>query len=139
MHLVFYLLLSPPVECGSEYILMITDTLLCSFRYADIDSRYHGDIMNKSAYELIKWISVVKDEIPNVQIPFMCLHGEKDIIALPRGSQYLLDNTGTAPSLKSLSILPDLRHELYHERLPEGPQTIQSVLTYFESMIPKAA
>lgn len=118
---------------------LTSHTLLCSFCCTDFDSRYHGDVMNKSAYELIKCISAVKDEIPNVQIPFMCLHGEKDTIALPRGSQYLLDNTGTAPSLKSLSILPDLRHEVYHERLPEGPQTIQSVLTYFESMIPKAA
>jgi alpha-beta hydrolase superfamily lysophospholipase len=95
--------------------------------------------MNKSAYELIKWISVIKEEIPNVTIPFMCLHGEKDIIALPGGSQYLLDNTGTAPSLKSLSILPDLRHEVYHERLPEGPQTIKSVLRYLDSMIPTVA
>lgn len=107
--------------------------------YAEFNSRYHGDIMNKSAYELIKWVAVVKEEIPSVNIPFMCLHGEKDIIALPRGSQYLLDNTGTSPSQKSLSILPDLRHEVYHERLPEGPQSIQSVLTYFESMMPKVA
>jgi esterase/lipase len=107
--------------------------------YAEFNSRYHGDIMNKSAYELIKWVAVVKEEIPSVKIPFMCLHGEKDIIALPRGSQYLLDNTGTSPSQKSLSILPDLRHEVFHERLPEGPQSIQSVLTYFESMMPKVA
>jgi alpha-beta hydrolase superfamily lysophospholipase len=95
--------------------------------------------MNKSAYELIKWIPVVKEAIPNVTIPFMCLHGEKDVIALPRGSQYLLDNTGTPPSLKSLSILSDLKHEVYHERLPEGPRTIQSVLAYLDSMIPKVA
>lgn len=93
--------------------------------------------MNKTAYEILKWIAAVKTEIPNIKIPFMCVHGEKDVIALTKGSQHLFDEAGTVPSLKSLSILPGLRHEVFHERLPEGPQCIQSVLTYFDSMLQK--
>ena len=38
--------------------------------------------MNKSAYELIKWITAVKLEIPSIEVPFMCLHGSEDKIAL---------------------------------------------------------
>ena len=91
--------------------------------------------MNKSAYELLKWITAVKKEIPNLTIPFLCLHGEADLIALPKGSLYLIEHSGTESSLKSISILPGLRHEMFHEKIPDGPKSIQHVLNYFESMI----
>lgn len=91
--------------------------------------------MNKSAYELLKWIVVVKEEIPNIKIPFFCLHGSDDIIALPKGSLYLMENSGTILSQKSISILPGLKHEIFHEKTPDGPNSIQSVLTYFESFM----
>ena len=97
--------------------------------------RYHGDIMNKSAYEMMKWIAVAKEEIPNIKVPFFCIHGGDDIIALPKGSLYLIENTGTIPSQKSVSILPGLKHEVFHEKMPDGPNSIQSVLTYFESFM----
>lgn len=91
--------------------------------------------MNKSAYEVIKWVAVVKEEIPNIKIPFFCLHGGDDIIALPKGSLYLMEKSGTIPSQKSISILPGLKHEVFHEKMPDGPNSVQSVLTYFESFM----
>lgn len=90
--------------------------------------------MNKSAYELIKLVTAVKQEIPNITVPFLCLHGEKDLIALPKGSTYLMEHSGTAPSLKSINIFPGLRHEIFREKTPDGPNSIQCVLKYFESM-----
>ena len=90
--------------------------------------------MNKTAYELIKWVTAAKQEIPNVTIPFLCLHGGADLIALPKGSAYLMEHSGTASSLKSISILPGLKHEIFHEKIPDGPNSIQCVLKYFESM-----
>ena len=89
--------------------------------------------MNKSAYELIKWIIAVKDEIPNIKVPFMCLHGEADIIALPKGSVYLMEHSSTDDSKKSIFLLPDLRHEMFHEKPPHGHQSIVKVLDYFDT------
>lgn len=89
--------------------------------------------MNKSAYELIKWITAVKNEIPLLKVPFMCLHGSKDIIALPKGSTYLMEHSGTSESQKTLHMLPDLRHEMFHEKVPYGHQSILKVLDYFET------
>ena len=89
--------------------------------------------MNKSAYELIKWITAVKLEIPSIEVPFMCLHGSDDKIALPKGSHYLMEHSGTQESKKSLHILPNLRHEMFHEKIPHGHQSILKVLDYFEN------
>lgn len=89
--------------------------------------------MNKSAYELIKWITAVKDEIPNIKVPFMCLHGEDDIIALPKGSVYLMEHSSTDDSKKSIFLLPDVKHEMFHEKAPYDRDSILQVLDYFES------
>ena len=99
--------------------------------------RFEGDIMNKSAYELIKWIAAVKKEIPTLKVPFMCLHGEADKIALPKGSVYLMEHSSTDNSQKNLFLLPNLRHEMFHEKIPYGHQSILKVLHYFESQLVK--
>ena len=99
--------------------------------------RFEGDIMNKSAYELIKWIAAVKLEIPSLKMPFMCLHGQADKIALPKGSVYLMEHSSTDESQKNIFLLPNLRHEMFHEKVPHGHQSILKVLNYFESQLVK--
>jgi acylglycerol lipase len=95
--------------------------------------RYDGEIMNKTAYELIKCIIEVKKELPNIKVPFMCLHGSADTICLPKGSEYMMKNTGTDKDQKSYVILPDLMHDVFNEIPPHGNDAMVRVLNYFDA------
>lgn len=94
--------------------------------------RYDGDIMNKTASEVIKMINLCKLEvIPTITIPFLCVHGTQDSIALPTGSQYLYDHAGTDISSKSIQYFENLRHEMLHESPNETQKFLEVILNYF--------
>jgi len=97
--------------------------------------RYDGEIMNKTAYELIKFIIEVKKELPNLKVPFMCLHGSADTICLPKGSEYMMENTGTDKDQKSYILLPNLMHDVFNEIPPHGNDAMIRVLNYFDAQI----
>lgn len=89
--------------------------------------------MNKTAYEVIKMIQAVKTEVLTLKTPFLCLHGSDDKVALPASSSYLVQHSATAPSKKSVVFFPKLRHEIFHEKKPEGPGAILRAVEYFET------
>ena len=95
--------------------------------------------MNKTAYEVLKMIAAVKAVIPSFKTPILCVHGHSDKVALPKSSQYFVDNAGTEKTKKSLQFLPDLKHEIFFEKKPYGPAAVKCVVDYFESQFsPKA-
>ena len=89
--------------------------------------------MNKTAYELMKMIVAVKAALPAIKTPFLCLHGSDDKIALPKSSQYLVDNCGSDASQKSVILFPKLRHEIFFEKKPGGPEAMSKLVEYFET------
>jgi alpha-beta hydrolase superfamily lysophospholipase len=91
--------------------------------------------MNQTAYEILKMISLCKEEIPNMNVPMYIIHGTADTIALPKGSQYLYDNVATTEADKTLTMYPQLKHEVFHERKPDGPAAIKNIVNYIESMV----
>eukprot|EP00596_Hydrurales_sp_CCMP1899_P010611 CAMPEP_0119046484 /NCGR_PEP_ID=MMETSP1177-20130426/46954_1 /TAXON_ID=2985 /ORGANISM="Ochromonas sp, Strain CCMP1899" /LENGTH=317 /DNA_ID=CAMNT_0007019709 /DNA_START=139 /DNA_END=1092 /DNA_ORIENTATION=- len=95
--------------------------------------RYDGDIMNKSAYEILKMINAVKLEIPSINVPFLAIHGALDSIAYPKGSEYLLENTGTDKKEKTYFEYENSHHEIFHETHPIKQDSINKVVDYFES------
>ena len=91
--------------------------------------RYPGEIKNKTAYELLKMLPLVKTAISNLSIPFLALHGAEDSIALPKGSEFLLEHSATPMEKKTLKIYPGYKHEL----LNEGPDILETIVDYFEA------
>lgn len=91
--------------------------------------------MNQTAHEVLKMIEACKKEIPHINVPMFIIHGTADTIALPKGSQYLYDNISTVEGDKKLKMCPELRHEVFHERKPDGPAAIKSVVDYIDSMV----
>ena len=89
--------------------------------------------MNKTAYEILKMIAAVKIALPNMFTPFLCLHGSDDQVASPKSSQYFVDNAGADPSSKSVYFLPALKHEIFYEKKPDGPEAITMAVDYIES------
>ena len=65
----------------------------------------------------------------------MCMHGVNDIICLPKSSQYVLDQSGTDPALKSVHFIKDAKHEPFHESPEIRTAAVELVVNYFEEQL----
>lgn len=97
--------------------------------------RAKPQVCNVTAREILKLTAVCKAEIPRITLPFLCLHGGEDQIALPSGSQFLFERAGTELSLRRLKIFPGLKHECFHELRPQGPESIALVVQFFNDSL----
>ncbi len=88
-------------------------------------------VRNKTAKELMQLNTLVKKEIPSISIPFFCIHGENDMLALVKGSQDIYLNAATPPDQKRLFICKGAKHEVFNEPPPHGQAAIQMVVEYF--------
>jgi len=95
--------------------------------------RIDRPLYNKTAYELVKMIEVIKTSIPSFNLPFYALHGKGDGIALPEGSEQFYNNACTPAEEKRLSIIPDALHEWLHESMSE--EYVSKVIEYFDAII----
>ena len=66
-------------------------------------------------------------------MPFLCIHGADDQIALAKSSDYVYTNAGTDIGHRQLYIIPGAKHEPFHESEPIKSQAIQFVVDYFEA------
>lgn len=98
------------------------------------DSRmYHGWIMNKTAFEVLKMSEEVKAQgLSRFTLPCLAVHGGNDTIALPIGSEFIFANIKTEPTLKSIKIFDGLRHEVLHEKQPQRNECAAVFVNYFE-------
>jgi hypothetical protein len=71
--------------------------------------------------------------LPFLQLPFLCIHGAQDTIALPKSSDYVLKNSATDAALKSVHIIADAKHEPFHEVAAIKQASIAYVVAYFEA------
>ncbi len=97
--------------------------------------RYPNAIRNITAYEVSKMIEAAKLEIPNITVPFLCIHGTKDTLALVKGSQYLFDSAGTHADLKTIKIYEGYCHELFHEIPSVVEESLKDATDYIEASL----
>jgi hypothetical protein len=67
-----------------------------------------------------------------LQLPFVCIHGANDTIALPASSQYVYNHAGTDPAHKSVHLIADSKHEPFHESPAIRTAAIDFVVNYLE-------
>mmetsp|Transcript_23837 Transcript_23837/g.34962 ORF Transcript_23837/g.34962 Transcript_23837/m.34962 type:complete len:371 (-) Transcript_23837:116-1228(-) len=97
--------------------------------------RYGGEIMNKTASEVLKMIHHARETLPTITLPLLCIHGQDDTVALPDGSQVIYDLAGTPAKHKTVEIIANLRHELLHEVQPASEQCLNRIAQYLLSSL----
>jgi len=91
--------------------------------------------MNKTGYEILRLITEVRSEVPLITLPVLCVHGCEDTICLERGALQFMETVGTASTSKQLQLYPGAKHELFHEVEPTAGDSIQRVVSYFQSFL----
>jgi alpha-beta hydrolase superfamily lysophospholipase len=56
------------------------------------------------------------------------------MVGLVRGSELIIEKAGTDKSFKELHILPGLKHDVFHERQPDGNNAIKLVVDFIDRM-----
>ena len=92
--------------------------------------RVSGEILNCTAREVIKLLNCCKEEAPHINVPFLCVHGVDDTLALLEGAHWFMDNSETPPASKQLEAYAGLRHELFHEVSDKSPAIVRMVCEY---------
>ena len=87
---------------------------------------YHGKGPARTAKELLKAIAFIQEKKADVKVPFLALHGDRDVLTNPQGSQELYMQAASTD--KTLKIYPGLYHDLLHE--PEKDQVYQDILAW---------
>lgn len=90
---------------------------------------YHGKGPARTAKELLKAIANIQEKMPELDIPFITLHGDKDVLTNPEGSQELFAKAKTTD--KSIKIYPGVYHDLLHE--PEKGQVYADILEWLKA------
>jgi esterase/lipase len=96
---------------------------------------YHGWVMNKTAVEVLKLSKAAKNAIPDFKLPFLCIHGGEDDIALPIGSEHLFSFAGTEQNQKNIKIFPTAKHELLHEIDDVKKEAIDLCISFTEECL----
>lgn len=92
-------------------------------------------VMNKTGKELLSLINICKTEVPHITLPFLCVHGSDDTIALKEGSEFIFKNAGTELAQRKLHVFPGLKHEVFREVPPYCTESINMVVEFFDSFV----
>ena len=96
---------------------------------------YHGYTRNKTAYEGIKLGKAAKDERSKLTIPIKILHGANDNMTSKKGATELYDVISTPNELKSITIIPNCKHEILFETDEIRIKYTNIIIDYFKSFI----
>ena len=94
----------------------------------------HGKIPARTGVEIIKNTEYIEDNRNVVNIPFLVLHGENDLINNIEGSREFFEGTKDIPG-KELKTYPGLYHDIFHE--PEQAQVQEDIIRWLNAMTTK--
>lgn len=66
-------------------------------------------------------------------MPFLCIHGADDLIALPKSTDYVCEHIGTPAALQQKHIIANAKHEPFHEIESIRTAAFALVVQYFET------
>lgn len=92
---------------------------------------YHGKMSARMLRELFAGMHAVQAGASAITLPIIILHGGKDAMTSPQGSQFLHDHVSSND--KTLQIYPQLFHEIFNE--PERAQVLDDVLYWCEARL----
>jgi len=92
---------------------------------------YRGKIPARLAAEMINTIDRLPSLIPEIKLPIIIMHGTKDRLCNPEGSQILYDLVGSRD--KTLKLYKGFYHEIFNE--PEHDKVMADVETWLSAHI----
>lgn len=90
---------------------------------------YHGKLSARLIAELTATMGDTLSRASEIRIPVNFMHGEKDVLTAPSGSQEMFDNVSSDD--KTLKIYPGLFHEIFNE--PEKETVLSDMSTWLEA------
>jgi alpha-beta hydrolase superfamily lysophospholipase len=87
---------------------------------------YQGKIRTRLGVEIIKTMQVLPSQMSRIHLPVMILHGTKDRLSEPKGSQILYDRVKSDD--KTLKLYDGFFHEIFNE--PDHEQVFGDVETW---------
>ena len=95
---------------------------------------YQGKMGARMAKEIFEAMAEAQDGAADITLPLLLLHGEKDALTAPEGSQFLFENASSPD--RQLKIYPELFHEIFNE--PERDAVIADVTDWIGARLTKA-
>jgi alpha-beta hydrolase superfamily lysophospholipase len=92
---------------------------------------FHGKLSARLIAELSATMDDTLSRAGEIRIPLILLHGEKDVLTAPSGSQEMFDNVSSDD--KTLKIYPGLFHEIFNE--PEKETVLLEMSTWLEAQL----
>ena len=107
-------------------------------RHPEVVARYRSDPLNylgkvraRMGVQMLRAAALIAQELPNITLPILILHGTADRLADPAGSQMIYDGVGSAD--KTLRLYDGLYHEVFNE--PEREQVLADVAAWLEALV----
>ncbi len=92
-----------------------------------------GPLLNRTGNQIWKACQRLKERLPHYALPFLALHGARDSVTYPSGSQILFDGAGSVT--KGLKFYPGLYHEIFLETAPERAAAVGDVRAFLKDML----
>jgi len=92
---------------------------------------FHGKMAARTVAELFAGMHHLQEQAARITLPLLLMHGEKDVMTAPAGSQFLYDHVSSTD--KTLKIYPGLYHEIFNE--PEQQQVLDDLLQWCEKQV----
>lgn len=90
---------------------------------------HHGKLSARFVCELFSTMQRVQEQVAQIQLPLLLMHGEADVMTAPSGSVFVYENAGSAD--KTLKLYPGLYHEIFNE--PEREQVLADLGSWCEA------
>jgi alpha-beta hydrolase superfamily lysophospholipase len=107
-------------------------------RDPEVVARYRGDPLNylgnvraRMGVQLLRGGELALQELPQIELPVLVLHGTADRLADPEGSQMIYDGVGAVD--KTIKFYEGLYHEIFNE--PERDQVLADVAAWLEAQV----
>lgn len=92
-----------------------------------------GPLLNRTGNQIWKAGQRLKERLPHYALPFVALHGARDSVTYPAGSQALFDGAGSVT--KGLKFYPGLYHEIFLETAAERAGVLGDVKAFLVDML----
>jgi len=92
---------------------------------------FHGKLSARLIAELSATMDDTLSRAGEIRIPLILLHGERDVLTAPSGSQEMFDNVSSDD--KTLKIYPGLFHEIFNE--PEKETVLLEMSAWLEAQL----
>ncbi len=74
---------------------------------------FHGKLDARMAGELLRVVESFPDRVGELRVPVLCLHGSRDELADPKGSEMLIERADSND--KTLHVYDGMYHEVFNE------------------------